>query len=188
MKNKCTNFHNHFNVILSILIIILTVDNFNFHKSISQKVSDINSDLEIQKENLTQIKQYASDLNIEQSYLKADSFKIENLQQSINNINKKIDGFVCILKVDRKGSILECSGSVIDVVGYTSNELKNKDIGIFMTKQLRLVHNTRLYSKFDTKILCDRPITIIGKDNKKTSVEISIITAGENYIVTLKRF
>lgn len=170
-----------------VLIVILFIDNIQFHSMINEKVIDFNREITYQKNQIQDLKHYNNDLNIEQGIQKRDIAKLDYIEEKVEEIDNKIEGLVCILKVDKNGKILECAGSTRELLGFEVKELVGQDIALFMSDEIREQHVKILTSSFTNDLICDRPVTLFGKDKEKIVASLSVISAGEDYIVTLKR-
>ena len=186
MENS-TKVRGSIEIAVLILLTLLAIDYIQFHTMISNTVTQINSDIYEQKSDIEELKNYASELNLEQNTQKRDLVSLNNIRSQVDKISDKVDGLVCIFKVSKEGKILECSGSFYEILGLNNKEIIGQDIGIFMTDKIREKHNYLFTDSFKTKVLCDRPVTIYGKNKQKIGVELSVISAGEDYIVTIKR-
>ena len=186
MRNS-TKIRGFIEIAVLILLTLLAIDNIQFHTMISNTVTQINSDIYEQKSDIEELRNYTSELNVEQNVQKRDLVSLNNIRSQVDEISNKVDGLVCILKVSKEGEILECSGSVYEILGLNNKEIIGQDIGMFMTDKIREKHNYLLTDSFKTKILCDRPVTIYGKNKEKIGVELSVISAGKDHIVTIKR-
>lgn len=93
---------------------------------------------------------------------------------------------ICLLKISDTGAILEASPGVEWLLGYASPEIIGKDIGIFMTEELRLIHVARLQATLAGKILCNREVEVLNKIGDAVLAILTIVGIDNYYIVTLK--
>lgn len=174
-----------------VLIVILFYDNMNFHTIIKNSIVDLTYTISHQKRDIEFLQKNFRKLDTNQQVQinsqKSETNKISQIKKQIEEIDSKIEGLVCILKIDQTGTILECSGPIKSLLGFDIKEVVGSDIAIFMDNELRQEHIEILQQSFEFGLVCDKPVTVLGKNKNKVIASLSVISAGKNYIVTLKR-
>lgn len=103
------------------------------------------------------------------------------------------DELVCLIETDIQGRIIKCSDGVFEIFGYTSNEVINRNVKIFMDEEVAKQHEMifdNASKNLGDGAICDRDIIAYDKEWNKVNVQLSVSKYtgkyGPRFLVTIK--
>lgn len=140
--------------------------------------------------------------------LKSNAVKIQNIQLELEVLEQKNkdlnslkqssveEHLLCIIKTNKEGYILNSSGAVEKITGFTNKELENKNITDIMPENLKKQHQERIFNNIENNqqraLFCDKLVEIVDKQSNYKKVKLSvsmfnsILTEEPEYILVLK--